>query len=51
MITDNRPYISYFIPLKPFIEPLLTKRKQLKKIKDTKSQALSSSLKDLINTL
>ena len=51
MIADNRTYNSYLIPLNPFIQPLLTKRKELKKMKDSKSQALSSSLKDLINTL
>lgn len=51
MVFDKRPYNSYLIPLKPFIELLLTKRKELKKIKNSKSQALSSSLKDLINTL
>ncbi|MBV8801974.1 MAG: hypothetical protein JO131_03230 [Gammaproteobacteria bacterium] len=51
-VLDTRTFKYYFFPIQKFVGPLLTKRIELKKQKkDSKAQAISHSLKNIINTL
>ncbi len=50
-IQDNRTHFSFLLPIKNFIGPLLTKRKELKSLKkDLIAQAQQHTLKYIINS-
>lgn len=49
-ILDNRSFKWYAFSIGSFIKPLLSKRKELKKSKDSISKALEQSIKLVVNT-